>query len=321
MVAMIYLQHHREELPLSERKRYDAIVAGMKKAETRIDVALPMSPSGDAVQAALYDHPELFYYSDRYQITGDSRRTTYLFERPYPKEHYSKLIAQMKAIFARDFNPIKGKSDYEKVLFVHDWISSRVRYDLTDPDSFTIVGPFLKGHAACQGVALLATFMLEYLDVKAFFVAGKLGKGIFKSERHGWNAVEVEGKWCYLDITNDLGGGYSYVCLDEETLRRTHSFPRPKEGSSFLARRLEFNHPEMEYHAHFGFLFSSVAEAADSLSRRLLRKGDKASVKLSVDGEDNYGEAIFHAIAVNAPCTINYRFSPETQTYFFERTS
>ncbi|MCR5348450.1 MAG: hypothetical protein K6E59_02430 [Bacilli bacterium] len=313
---MIYEQHHRGELSASAQRRYDLLLAGMQKGLSSITMPLPYDSSGAVVEAVWWDHPEIFYYATQYQISGDRNSTTYRFRFPLGKGQAGAIIKQIKAIFARDFDPMMRKSEYEKVLFVHDYIAARTTYDLNDPDSFTIIGPFLKGHAACQGVAYAAAFMLEYLNVRCFFVHGKLREGPFKSERHGWNAVQVEGKWAYMDITNDLDGMKSYFLVDEKTLLGGYSFGAPCVGNGLMARAMDFSCTDLEYHARFGLVFQSVEAAAASASHQLDTKG-KAEVRLLLNDGFDHSREIFDAIEVSRDMRIHYQSNVLTQTYLF----
>ena len=314
---MIYVQHLRAELSLDDQTRYDALVQAFKGAERRVEIPLPYTESMAAVEAARLDHPELFYYGPSYRIQGDRRCTVYEFDRPHDTAYYLGLVKKIKALFARDIDPMKDKGEYEKVLFVHDYLAKRVKYDKSDPDSFTVIGPLLLGHGACQGIALAALFLLQYLGVKAFFVGGKLKKGPLLYEDHGWNAVEVEGKWCYLDVTAALDGGYPYFLVDERTLRRTHRFASPRLGHGLKAKAMDFDHPEMEYHARMGTLFSSFEKAGECLAKNLRRPGDRLSLRLNRQDEEDHAKEIVACCRNPFPRGVEYSFHKERQTYFF----
>ena len=300
---MIYVQHLRAELSLDDQTRYDALVQAFKGAERRVEIPLPYTESMVAVEAARLDHPELFYYGPSYRISGDTA-------------YYLGLVKKIKALFARDIDPVKDKGEYEKALFVHDYLAKRVKYDKSDPDSFTVIGPLLLGHGACQGIALAALFLLQYLGVKAFFVGGKLKKGPLLYEDHGWNAVEVEGKWCYLDVTAALGGGYPYFLVDERTLRRTHRFASPRLGHGLKAKAMDFDHPEMEYHAHMGRLFSSTKEG-ECLAKNLRRSGDCLSLRLNRQDEEDHAKEIVACCRGLFPRGVEYSFHIERHSYLF----
>ena len=97
---------------------------------------------------------------------------------------------------------VEGKSDYEKVRTIYNYICSNVTYDeahLKD-DSYTLKYTgyaALKNHTAvCAGVADLFYTMANSAGLEARVVT---------SSTHAWNFVKLGGKCYYLDATWDLG--------------------------------------------------------------------------------------------------------------------
>lgn len=88
-------------------------------------------------------------------------------------------------------------SDMEKLLYLHDEIVVRATYDLGDGVDVTVHTPMallLDGKAVCQSYAGVLNQAANALGITSLQVA---------SEEHAWNAVELDGKWYYLDATHD----------------------------------------------------------------------------------------------------------------------
>ena len=111
----------------------------------------------------------------------------------------AKLLSQL------NFN---GKSDYEKVKAVYDYICTNVTYDYTSSGTLkhTAYAALIKKTAVCQGYALLLYRLLLELDIDNRLIAGTS-----RGENHGWNIVELDNLYYNADSTWDAGMNvYSY---------------------------------------------------------------------------------------------------------------
>ncbi len=115
---------------------------------------------------------------------------------------------------------LEGKSDYEKIKIIYDYICSNVTYDyknLNDSSyklKYTAYAALINKTAVCQGYSmLLYRFALE-AGIDARYITGyqtSTGGG------HGWNIVQINGKYYDLDVTWDAGrSSYSYFLKSEE---------------------------------------------------------------------------------------------------------
>ena len=101
---------------------------------------------------------------------------------------------------------LKEMTDFQKEVFVHDFIINNVEYDQTHGDGgrrlepYTVYGVFVERKAVCEGIAKAVKLLLELLDVKCIIVDGKVhGQG------HSWNIVKIDGFSYHLDVTFDMG--------------------------------------------------------------------------------------------------------------------
>lgn len=112
------------------------------------------------------------------------------------------------------------RTDYEKALFVKDFIGDRVVYDydslkqvnelladkdksikLDNPAAFTAYGAIVDRKATCDGIAKAVCCLLRRLGVQCVVINGVGRKG---GEPHSWNVVRIGGGCYHLDVTNDL---------------------------------------------------------------------------------------------------------------------
>lgn len=95
---------------------------------------------------------------------------------------------------------LNGKSEYEKIYAIYDWICSNVTYDyphLNDSSYFlqyTAYGALIDKTAVCQGYAVLLYRMALMAGLNARLVT---------SDGHAWNIVQIDGLWYHVDSTWD----------------------------------------------------------------------------------------------------------------------
>jgi len=102
-----------------------------------------------------------------------------------------------------------GKTDYEKVKAVYDYITINVKYDSSDGNAaFSAYSALINRRAVCQGIAQLTYRLLMDAGVSCRIIPGYGNSG-----DHAWNIAKVGGKYYYIDATWDIGnkpGDYSY---------------------------------------------------------------------------------------------------------------
>ncbi len=95
---------------------------------------------------------------------------------------------------------LAGKSDYEKVLAIHQWLYQNVNYDDTHGDSYDLkysdYAALINHYAVCQGYSTAFYRLCLAADLDARYVSSTI-------MNHGWNIVKVGGKYYELDATWD----------------------------------------------------------------------------------------------------------------------
>ena len=89
-------------------------------------------------------------------------------------------------------------SDYEKILFVNDYLCTNYKYDTRYYASkayITNVYDFFKeGTGVCQAYTLAFMAIMDELEIRCDSV-------VSEDMKHIWNLVELNGKWYHIDVT------------------------------------------------------------------------------------------------------------------------
>lgn len=182
----------------------DRLAADEQSARYRIGVADPKAISiPSEIQNAVFKNPE----------TG-----------------LPKLVAHL----------MEGTSDdFHKVKRLHDWITENIAYDsdlllgLSDQGSRKVNDLLSLRRTTCGGFAGVFLRMAELAGLKAEKVTGNSKTCWIKSSardcHHVWNAVEIRGKWYYVDTTAD----------SRFTFKNATFTPKKRYADTFLFIRTE----------------------------------------------------------------------------------
>ncbi|BED92750.1 MAG: hypothetical protein RsTaC01_0614 [Candidatus Paraimprobicoccus trichonymphae] len=185
--------------------------------------------SSKEIQKAFYEffsnHPEIFWISNYFEyFYNPSENCTCL--KIYSNVSLAELEIAEKRLQEK-LNSILIKinfnsSDYEKELFVHDWIVENCTYYKEgNYKIFTSYGCLVDCKAVCEGYAKATQLILTELGVRCRTVSGVAHK-----EPHMWNIVEIEGEYYHLDVTWDCGKNdltkYFYFNLSDELIKDDH---------------------------------------------------------------------------------------------------
>ena len=124
---------------------------------------------------------------------------------------------------------IKKASDFEKILYVHDFIKNNVSYDIVHKTHegsghlrSTAYGALVLHTATCQGYAVLAYRLLKELSVDNRVITGD-AYSEDAWEHHAWNIVCVDGLYYNLDVTmDDTLDTYDYFLTADKDISKDH---------------------------------------------------------------------------------------------------
>ena len=191
-----------------------------------------------------YDCPPVDYWDDDTNITF-----TVTFQRhPKTSAIWFTTAAQEAALTNYIRNTILpqlslgGKTTYQKVQAIYNWITANVKYDyshLSDPTyltQYTAYAAAVQKKAVCQGYANLFYRLANDAGVDCRIITGKAYNGT-QTEDHAWNIVRMaDGKYYCLDATWDAGlkpENYEYFLKGLTSFSRDHQAETDKLNTPY----------------------------------------------------------------------------------------
>ena len=191
-----------------------------------------------------YDCPPVDYWDDDTNITF-----TVTFQRhPKTSAIWFTTAAQEAALTNYIQNTVlpqlslSGKTTYQKVQAIYNWITANVKYDyshLSDPTyltQYTAYAAAVQKKAVCQGYANLFYRLANDAGVDCRIITGKAYNGT-QTEDHAWNIVRMaDGKYYCLDATWDAGlkpENYEYFLKGLTSFSRDHQAETDKLNTPY----------------------------------------------------------------------------------------
>ena len=187
-------------------------------------------------------------------VAGESLDSGYQYTFTYvPDTTYSDTIwfttaAQEAALTNYIRNTILpqlslgGKTTYQKVQAIYNWITANVKYDyshLSDPTyltQYTAYAAAVQKKAVCQGYANLFYRLANDAGIDCRIITGKAYNGT-QTEDHAWNIVRMEDEKYYcLDATWDAGlkpENYEYFLKGLTSFSRDHQAETDKLNTPY----------------------------------------------------------------------------------------
>ena len=151
------------------------------------------------------EHPEFFYLSTYYYASWSGSTFTH-FSVSFTYEDIEE-IAEKKALFDEACDKILSKvdpswSDYEKALYMHDYIVLHAEYNSDydewdcDTEDYNAYGILVNGMGICSGYAYAYAHLLNLVGVENTFAESD-------DMDHLWNLVKIDEKYYHADLTFD----------------------------------------------------------------------------------------------------------------------
>lgn len=177
---------------------------------------------------------------------GKGENATYFTDEFATKEEVELVIKELEEAKNEILENATG-SNYDKMLYVHDWIIENTEYDVLDnPNTSNVYGCLVNKKAICEGYARAFKYLLDELEIPCILVSGTAVDENGNSERHAWNYVFIKNNWYAVDTTWDdpiiIGNGkitenikYKYFLKGENTMSKDHTIigQVTKDGFTF----------------------------------------------------------------------------------------
>ncbi|MDO4805332.1 MAG: transglutaminase domain-containing protein, partial [Lachnospiraceae bacterium] len=218
---------------------------------------------------------------------------------------------------------LAGKSDYEKVKAIHDFICRNNSYDYghfgdeSYVTQFSAYGALIDGASVCQGYANLFYRMCLMAGVDARIVGGTAGNGE-GSGPHAWNIVKIGDKYYFVDVTWDdpaVEGDPDYF-NEDYFLKGWESFGDHELDEEYLTDAFAEAYP-ISYEDYERSYYDDYTDEEPSFVKASLLLGGQIGVNFFLklpeiegcDYEDSYMEFIVNGDAANAEVDA---FDPES---------
>ena len=201
-----------------------------------------------AMSGIIFDNPELFYLSfldlgvsyqesggftsniieiNIYSVSGNFYKTG--FNNSLQIEYaLSQMEQAREEIYAQ---MPEGLNDYQKVVYLNDYLVDNVDYDLDyeskDAEDLihTAYGALVRGVAVCDGYSYAMKYLLNGLGIDCVVGAGYVVNNSGRQEGHMWNYVKLYGNWYGVDVTwNDPTDPFVAFLPEEEVIALKHKY-------------------------------------------------------------------------------------------------
>ena len=180
--TILSVDPHSEEVYGEPYLQYNYVMQGDHFSDSEIFPFTFYAPGEYRIWIDITDaENNSFSVKKRFQVSGDD------------------LLAEKLAEIAAECL-LNAATDYEKAIWLHDWLIGHADYDALS-SRYTTEGVIMHGFGVCDSYRHAYVELLNLVDVPATAVT---------SAEHAWNLVSLEGDWYNVDCTwDDLGAGGS----------------------------------------------------------------------------------------------------------------
>ena len=217
------------------------------------------------------------YHVDSMKIGGVVNKRLYIYPTYYENKENMREVNRFASLVASE---VEGLEPYEKVYYITQRISEKLKYDNVDNGSTSIFSPYSAlstGKGVCQAYARLADVIFKKAGIKADFV-----EGITNNMPHLWNSVQIDGEWFSVDITSaDLEQGlvdFSYILMNVKDLK--------DKGLKVTKTNQPLSGSNIKKFSDIGLVSTKEKRFYSPVEEGLLSVGYKSNDKVSVTSID-----------------------------------
>ncbi|MBO5359682.1 MAG: hypothetical protein J6B25_02440 [Clostridia bacterium] len=290
-----YTDYYYLTLDEDEKKVYTAVKEQIYSFPATISApAVTKTQLENVLNALICDNPMMFMFNT---CSLDITDTNALFVPEYTMSlsEYTQCEESLEAVIA-SLEQDMPDGDFEKELFCHDYIVNSCTYsDTGETHESTVVGALIDGKAKCSGYAKALKLLLNRFGIESVLVSGKATDYSANTQNHMWNAVRIDGSWCYTDPTwndpvNDDGeqiNQHIFFNMTEDMLRRTHNefeFTYDCNDPSiyyYIRNNAYFESCDSDNHPAIASLISAAVNSGEEKAEIMF--ADKESANLAFD--------------------------------------
>lgn len=293
-----------------QKSTYDLILEALNRNE---EVITLHDVSEDEVtqtyERVVYEHPEFYWADYGYSCTVTAGSGPTKVElKPKLAESADTILRKRQQLDAAVETVLVGvpatATDYEKALYVHDYLVSNTEYDSATyarmqaspdqslmEDAGTAYGCLANHLAVCDGYAKAFHLLMNRLGIETGRVSGIADGG-----SHAWNYLVLDGDYYFVDVTwddpvaadgsaiqNDTVS-HEYFCITTDTLLLDHSIA---DNEFFVPTCTAFAYEYFRYHELFLETYSLTG-----VQELIVNKSVNNSVQIEFGSQSELQKAI-----------------------------
>lgn len=230
--------YYYDNLSQNEKTAYLTLYYGFVEYDDSIRMEVQEEDLKDVFTAVLYDNPDMFWvdYEYDYMVYSDSVAFSpkYRLNEDEVKTMQDSVNDKIDEIMT-EVN--KLDSDYEKELYIHDYIIENTEYDISTLENMgdTVHSVLVSGKSICEGYARTVQILFDKLGIENYLVTGDT-ESDGEILPHMWNIVNIDGDNYHLDVTwDDLNDEfdtvYFYFNVTDEYISRDHYKINPQNNN------------------------------------------------------------------------------------------
>lgn len=266
-----------KKLNEKQRTAYAKIYKGIVKYNNSVKISpIPESSIKKIFYSIIFDNPELLFVSDKfsYEKDNDGNVVRLCLSYTMSKKRMSEQITAVNETLSEIKEKTSAFSEYEKELYVHDYLLQNCEYTTGKLQNNTIYGALVLGKANCRGYSAAFAYILNNIGVKTTQIIGTAKQNNME-EGHSWNVVILNNEYyycdvCWDDIDKEVCGKipyhYAFFNMDYDDISKTHKQDIQEE---YLFPVKDTNSGTYSYMKENGLYASNYEEAYDIIMAKL----------------------------------------------------
>ena len=267
----------------------------------------------------------IVYSPSRKIITG----IRFYYDSTLSSDAYQRRVKETNAAIEALVAKTKGMNDFEKALYVHDYIILNCEYDLdllnlikadgtldgeVYSERYTEYSVLVNGTGICGSYALAYRAVMNACGVECLYLSSK-------AMNHAWNMIKLDGKWyhvdcCWDDPTPDRYGEARrtyFLRTDDEIMELNHYSWTPNEykatSSKYSAMPRYADTVQKYENGSWYFLESGSLYKADSCGNNRSLVSPMTATTFDVESGEiyySYGRGIYDLNEKSGASTLSY---------------
>lgn len=231
----------------SQKVLYAQLFNAINNLQEEITVKYDNNDVIVVIDAIQLDHPEMINFTTFSYSYNDSSSTT-IFPKYLTTSKFklNRMISQVQQTITKLEKKTRGKSEYEKELYIYNLLGDISRYrrdsfNYSDQSAYTSL--VKSKNTVCAGFGKGAQILFQNVDIESYLLL---------SDNHIWNLVNIENDYYYFDATNTYVPN-CYNTVSHSGLNTTF-YNDPRYGEKYQSMLPTPNGLKYNYYEYTGLL-------------------------------------------------------------------